>query len=328
VSTDVTDSVQPIFLEPEARGLLINALQPWLLTMTPLTLVLLAGEKPSTSENASSNERWSKLDEIEQVALMGVRRTDMVVRCCSSCCALVLLDTKVEGAHCVVNRLRKCLKTPATRRRPLLMGVATAPEHATDSEALIDQACKSSSSLLLLEEQGNATGNGTTQMEWPDMPFTPQRWGVFRRSSSATIRRFNSAMSKSAEPGHNVELRRTAQGSGGSGPAALFVQARALALGVPYLAPPQSIPTSVRNLLPPEVMEHLQCLPVGRERNVLTVALADPTDREVLRRLEQMTGMTIFPVMTDPDVLKSLARPARSRHTSQPVSTSTTRAHR
>jgi hypothetical protein len=296
--------------------------------MTPLTLVLLAGEHPSTGENAFSNERWTTLDEIEQVALMGVRRTDMVVRCCSSCCALVLLDTKVEGAHCVVNRLRKCLKTPTAQGRSLLMGVATVPEHATDSEALIDHACQSSSSLPLLEELGNAAWNGTTQMEWPDAPFTPQRWGVLRRSSSATIRRLNTALSNSAEPGHNIELRRTAKGAGGSGPAALFVQARALALGVPYLAPPQSIPTSVRNLLPPEVMERLQCLPVGRERNVLTVALADPTDREVLRRLEQMTGMTIFPVMTDPDVLKSLARPARSRHTSQPASTSTTRARR
>ena len=91
----------------------------------------------------------------------------------------------------------------------------------------------------------------------------------------------------------------------------LDAHARARALGVPYLPGPHRIPSSVRNLLPLEVMQQLQCLPLGRDRNSLTVALADPTDRGALLRLEQLTGMTIFPVMTDPELLAPLVRPAR-----------------
>jgi hypothetical protein len=97
----------------------------------------------------------------------------------------------------------------------------------------------------------------------------------------------------------------------------MFARARARALGVPYLSPPQHIPSSVRNLLPLEVMRQFQCLPIGRDRNSLTVALADPTDRGALHRLEEITGLTIFPVMTDPEALEALARPVRSRRSSQ-----------
>ena len=327
MGTDVTDSAQLLFLEPAARDGLTNALQRWLLATSSLTLVLLAGEGASARENASLKELGTTLDEIEQVALASVRRTDRVVRCGFSCCALALLDTGVDGAQCVVNRLRARLEHSTTRRPPLLMGLATAPEHATEAEALVAQACRFSISLVLPGAQENVIGNVAARMEWPDVPFTPQRRGVSRRSGG-TIRRLNPALSQSAELTYTLELRRSAKGRAISEQPSTVVQARALALGVPYLAPPHSIPTSVRNLLPQEVMEQLQCLPVGRERNVLTVALADPTNREVLFRLEQMTGMSIFPVMTDPDVLKALARPAHSRQTSPLPSTSTSRTGR
>lgn len=312
MSTDVTDSAQPIFLEPEACGLLRDVLQPWLLKMTSLTLVLLAGDGVSICENTSLNELRTTFDEIEQMVRTRVRRADIVVRCSLSCCALVLLDTGVEGARCVINRLGAGLKTSTTQRYSLRLGVAAAPDFATEPEALIAQACTCSTSLVLLEEFGNAIWNVTPRVEWPGAPFTQK---VSRRSSGA-IRRLNPTLAASAQPEHTVTLRPSAHELGASRPVATLVQTRALALGVPYLAPPESIPASVRNLLPPEVMEQLHCLPVGRERNVLTVALADPTDGGVLRQLEQITGMTIFPVMTDPDVLAELARPARSRRIS------------
>ncbi len=90
-------------------------------------------------------------------------------------------------------------------------------------------------------------------------------------------------------------------------------RARARALGVPYLSPPQHIPMSVRRLVPPEVMQQYRCLPVGRNRKALTVALADPTDTGALLCLEQVTGLTIFPVMTDPEALEHLTRFPRPR---------------
>jgi hypothetical protein len=326
VGTVVTDSAQSIVLEPDARNVLTAALQPWLLAMSSLALVLLAGDGASARENASLNELRTTLDEIERLALASVRRTDMVVRCGFFCCALVLLDTGGEGAQCVVNRLRARLEESTTSRLPICIGLAAAPEDATEAEALIDRACGCSASLGVSEEAEHVPWKRSTYIDWPGASLIPQRGRASRRPVGAT-RRLNSALAIPAEPGRNLELRRSAKRPGTPKPIAAFAQARALALGVPYLAPPPCIPSSVRNVLPPEVMEQLQCLPVGRERNVLTVALADPTDQAVLRRLEQMTGMTIFPVMTDPDVLKDLARPARSRRSAS-TTTSTRRTSR
>ena len=327
MSTDVTDSAQSIFLEPNAHRVLAYALHPCLSADSAMTLVLLAVAGASAREKAAFGELQAVLDVIEQATLASVRRTDMVVRCGFFCCALALPGTGIEGAQIVVNRLRSRLKGCITKRPALLVGLAAIPEHAGEVEALIVQACRRSTCLVLPEEQASATWNAAERAESPAV-LTPPRRGAISRRSVRMIRRIDAGLPTSAEPGYNAAWRRSHQTQDIPQPPATFVQARALALGVPYLTPPQSIPTSVRNLLPPEVMEQMQCLPVGRERNVLTVALADPTDRGILHQLEQMTGMTIFPVMTDPDVLKALSRPARARRVSQAPAASTSRTSR
>lgn len=72
-------------------------------------------------------------------------------------------------------------------------------------------------------------------------------------------------------------------------------------LGIPYLSLlPRSIAPHLSQIISPALAAELQCLPVGSERNTLTVALSDPTDKQTLKLLHQRTGMRIFPVLMHP----------------------------
>jgi hypothetical protein len=77
-------------------------------------------------------------------------------------------------------------------------------------------------------------------------------------------------------------------------------------LGVPYLSLlPKKLPARVQQLINARLAQELHCYPVGRERNILTVAMENPQDHAVLERLQQVTGLIIFPVLTHPEALQT-----------------------
>jgi hypothetical protein len=77
-------------------------------------------------------------------------------------------------------------------------------------------------------------------------------------------------------------------------------------LGIPYLSLlPKKPPMRVQQLVNARLAHELHCYPVGRERNMLTVAMLNPQDREALQRLQQETGLSIFPVLTHPEELQT-----------------------
>ncbi len=72
-------------------------------------------------------------------------------------------------------------------------------------------------------------------------------------------------------------------------------------LGIPYLSLlPRQLPIQVLRLIDPKLAQELRCYPLGRNKDVLTVAIANPQDRSALVRLEQATGLHIFPVLAPP----------------------------
>jgi len=76
-------------------------------------------------------------------------------------------------------------------------------------------------------------------------------------------------------------------------------------LGIPYLTLlPRKLPQALQQLVNPELAHELHCYPLGRERNMLTVAMLNPADHTALDRLEQETGLHIFPVLTHPQALQ------------------------
>lgn len=76
-------------------------------------------------------------------------------------------------------------------------------------------------------------------------------------------------------------------------------------LGIPYLTLlPRKLPQSLHQLVNPKLAHELHCYPLGRERNMLTVAMLNPVDHSALDRLQQETGLHIFPVLTHPQALQ------------------------
>ncbi len=77
-------------------------------------------------------------------------------------------------------------------------------------------------------------------------------------------------------------------------------------LGIPYLSLlPRKPPQSVQQLVNAKLAQELHCYPLGRERNMLTVAMSNPQDQSVLARLQHETGLHIFPVLTHPQELQT-----------------------
>jgi hypothetical protein len=76
-------------------------------------------------------------------------------------------------------------------------------------------------------------------------------------------------------------------------------------LGIPYLALlPRKLPQSLQQLVNPKLAHELRCYPLGRERNMLTVAMLNPEDHSALDRLKQETGLHIYPVLTHAQALQ------------------------
>jgi hypothetical protein len=76
-------------------------------------------------------------------------------------------------------------------------------------------------------------------------------------------------------------------------------------LGIPYLTLlPRKLPQSLQRLVNPKLAQELRCYPLGRERNMLTVAMLNPEDSSALERLKQETGLRIFPVLAHPQALQ------------------------
>ena len=78
-------------------------------------------------------------------------------------------------------------------------------------------------------------------------------------------------------------------------------------LGIPYLSLlPRQLPSSVKRLVSTQLAQELNCYPVGRERNILTVAMSNPQDNQALNRLQKETGLNIFPVLVHPQELQTV----------------------
>lgn len=238
---------------------------------------------------------------VEQVLRSELRRSDVVLHCGQGCCAALLIGADSAGACCVAQRLHRALGERAGVTLSFSLGWAATGESAQEAEALVAAALEERRAFLPVADETLFVPGGARKMP---------------ASGGARLRQvFDTQVLTEAMQQDRLRKKRSFQARVEPPERPVVIQARARAreLGVPYLAPPQHIPLSVRRLVPPEVMQQYRCVPVGRNRNALTVALADPTDTGALLRLEQVTGLTIFPVMTDPEVLEHLTRLPRGR---------------
>jgi hypothetical protein len=74
----------------------------------------------------------------------------------------------------------------------------------------------------------------------------------------------------------------------------------------PFMHLPARLPERLTQLIPYAMASSLRCVPVGRNHNRLTVAMANPGDIQALNQLAEITGMTIFPVACEEEALDQL----------------------
>lgn len=79
--------------------------------------------------------------------------------------------------------------------------------------------------------------------------------------------------------------------------------------GVPVIDPRvRVIPRSALDALPAEIVGESNVLPISLSGGVLTVAVEDPLDFELLDRLRFLSGLPIEPVAADGDHIRAVVR--------------------
>lgn len=198
-----------------------------------------------------------------------VRRTDRVFLYQQSCYFL-LLDANLQGAEIVEERLWEAL---LWRVHNMGEQEALRPARLEIGHGALPDPHASSRELL------SAASEFSKHFAWP-----AERERVRQRAASNSVREGEQAQSAPPED----------------------LSSLAKKLGIPYLTPlPRRLPQRVLQVLNARLARELRCYPVGRERNMLTVAMLNPQDRHALERLHQETGLRIFPVLTHPEALEA-----------------------
>ncbi len=76
--------------------------------------------------------------------------------------------------------------------------------------------------------------------------------------------------------------------------------------GIPFMQLPAKLPARLKHLIPYHLARELRCVPVGRDHNRLTVAMARAADSHTLDLLKETTGMAIYPVACEIGALDAL----------------------
>lgn len=77
---------------------------------------------------------------------------------------------------------------------------------------------------------------------------------------------------------------------------------------VPHLRALRRVSRRYWHCLPLHVMQRHQCIVVGGEQGILTVAMADCRQTHLLTYLQLLTGCAIFPVQVDPARVRLLIK--------------------
>jgi hypothetical protein len=77
---------------------------------------------------------------------------------------------------------------------------------------------------------------------------------------------------------------------------------------IPKLSALRRVPPRYRDVLPLKVMKQYQCAVVGSAQGVLTIAITDRYNSQLIETLEKITGHRVFPVLAEPSRMRLLIR--------------------
>jgi len=280
-------------ISPELYNHLEKRLNTLFPRSTPFSLVLLhIAQLEYAAGSARRKPRYYHaqpvlLEEALAQIRRSVRRNDYILTHEGVGAALLFPGVDERGIYGIIERVyhnisniaHESFSSSLKRETVIVMGVSSYPTPAPSVERLLSSA-----------------GNMSYRLALPSVPFTPN-WEIRHDQDEEALlweedeRETGDHLPATFAIGHvytRLPLSRSA----------------------PFMHLPAQIPARLRQLLPYDVAYALQCVPVGRNHHSLTVAMAHPQNTEHTNTLQEVTGLTIFPVSCDVAALKSLLEQA------------------
>jgi hypothetical protein len=213
----------------------------------------------------------SFLDQMMMNVRRVIREDDAILLQPGSGAALILPNVDAQGAYRLLERIHRSLD--------LLQGETVIPPLTRETTILLGSGSypeQGKTVEQLLYATGAALHHLTLRPALAPQP---------KRASSFTVR-------EQKMPIRNDALRLPAR-----------INAPA-----PFMHLPAELPRRLKQLIPYYLAQELNCAPVGRDHHCLTVAMANPADREAVHCLEECTGMMIFPVSCEEEELLTLLK--------------------
>lgn len=285
------DNVQVTPITAELKSHLHRILSASFPRSTPLSLLLLhisQLEHILTAKQATTPYQYLRLHApssfLDQV-LVNVRRTiragDQILVHEGIAAVIIFPDVDQQGIYRIAERVYQSIGLlqaetvipPLRRITDVLIGVGSYPEPAASLEELLYH-------IGVIAQK---------------LTFRPAI-GRQLRSAKSTHTPVDQGQQSPLEKGKS-------QGEGSNG----HVLPRQAYNGhIPFMQLPPRVPRRLQQIIPYQLALAIGCVPVGRDRNRLTIAMADPTNKDALSQLEKVTGLTIFAVSCETEVLKEL----------------------
>ena len=199
--------------------------------------------------------------------------------------AILFPNVDQQGAYTILERVynnvtllqAETIVPPLTHETDIVLGIGSYPEQGRSLEHVLAHAGRVMYRLTLRPA------------------ITPHLWDTMPLAESTLP--FHDTFNAETQDDENTQLTSLAL------PILLPTQE---ASPVPFLRLPTTVSKRLKNLLSHSVATQFRCVPVGRDHNRLTLAMADPTDTVAISALHKSTGMSIFPVSCDKDALDAL----------------------
>jgi GGDEF domain-containing protein len=249
---------------------------------------------PPETAVVHKRQRYHASASILEQVMVNVRRAirgeDLVYIDTGRGAAIIFPDVDAAGAHKIIERVynnvnllqAETLIPPLTHETEIVLGIGSYPEQGTSLEPLLASAGCIFYRLTLRR--------AITPHLWDTMP--PAEFPSSAEDDDMqTTNEFNEDGEISTD---NTSL--------------ITDSSLQDFKAVPYLQLPNMLSTRLKSLISYDIASRFRCVPVGRDHQRLTIAMADPTDTETIQKLHEATHMTIFPVSCDSKALDQLLK--------------------
>jgi len=286
------DNAQVTPITPELKSHLHQILSASFPRSTPFSLLLLHVsqlEHGLTAKQSTTSYQYLHLHPpssfLDQV-LVNVRRTiragDQILAHEGTAAAIIFPDVDQQGIYRIAERVYQSISLlqaetvipPLRRITGVLIGASSYPEPAVSLEELLYHAGLIAHKITFRPAIGRQLRSAKSTLR---STAKPQSLLEKRESPGKDS---NEHISSSPKQAHNGSI--------------------------PFMQLPSQIPGRLKQIIPYRLALAIGCVPVGRDHNRLTIAMADPTNIDALTQLEKVTGLTIFAVSCETEALNEL----------------------